>query len=300
MSSRRGPDTVNQFRSFSSCRIDTSASSSLNPPNMPTPPPRDSASAPLDCEPPSDDDPGSDGDRNPFDNDERVPLPPNHMTALANAVCGLADITRRNLTSEPSQHTKVQEPDTFNGTNTCKLYTFIVQCELNFQDRPCAFWTDRAKVTFAQSYLKGMALKWFEPDLLHAEDLDLYAEHQLDNLSMKDSQHINKYVVEFNHITSQVCGYRDSALCHHFYSGLLDRIKDEIARVGKPTTLTELRILSQGIDAHYWECKSKLTRQAKPTNPPLSKPHTSSPAKSAPNPASVSSFSPAQPLAEAR
>ena len=41
-----------------------------------------------------------------------------------------------------------------------------MQCELNFQDRPKAFSTDRAKVTFAQSYLKGMTLEWFEPDLL--------------------------------------------------------------------------------------------------------------------------------------
>ncbi|KIK72178.1 hypothetical protein PAXRUDRAFT_22299 [Paxillus rubicundulus Ve08.2h10] len=325
MSSRRGPDMVNQFRSFSSRHIDTSASGSLNPPNMPTPPPRDSASAPLDHEPPSDDDPGDDdpgsnGNRNPFNNDECVPLPPNPMMALADAVRSLADITHRNLTSKPSQRTKVQEPDTFDGTDMCKLRAFIVQCELNFQDRPCAFWTDCAKFTFAQSYLKGMALEWFEPDLLHAEDPDLHplwmndyckfllelqtnfgphdpvadTEHQLDNLSMKDSQRINKYIVEFNCIALQVRGYRDGALCHHFYSGLLDRIKDKIAHVGKPAMLIELHILSQGINTCYWERKSEITRQAKPTNPPPSKPHTSSPANSA------SSSSPARPLTEAR
>ena len=33
-------------------------------------------------------------------------------------------------------------------------------------DQPKAFHQDRAKVTFAQSYLKGMALEWFELDLL--------------------------------------------------------------------------------------------------------------------------------------
>ena len=56
------------------------------------------------------------------------------------------------------------------GTDPKKLCTFFIQCELNFQDRPKAFRTDRAKVTFAQSYLKGMALEWFEPDLLGMED----------------------------------------------------------------------------------------------------------------------------------
>ena len=57
-----------------------------------------------------------------------------------------------------SSCTKVREPDTFDGTNPKKLHTFFVQCELNFQDCPKAFQTNWVKVTFAQSYLKGMAL----------------------------------------------------------------------------------------------------------------------------------------------
>ena len=93
--------------------------------------------------------------------------------------------------------------------------TFFVQCELNFQDQLKAFWTDWAKVTFAQSYLKGMALKWFKPDLLGMEGPDACplwmtswrefiielqttfsphnpianAQHQLDHLCMKDIHH---------------------------------------------------------------------------------------------------------------
>ena len=71
-----------------------------------------------------------------------------------------------------SSRTKVHEPDTFDGTDPKKLRTFFLQCKLNFQDWPKAFWTDQAKVTFAQSYLKGMALEWFEPDLLGMDDPD--------------------------------------------------------------------------------------------------------------------------------
>ena len=147
-----------------------------------------------------------------------------------------------------SSHTKVCEPDTFDSTDPKKLHTFFIQCELNFQDRPKAFWTDRAKVTFAQSYLKGMALKWFEPDLLGMEDPDARplwmtswhefvielqttfsphdpvadAEYQLDHLCMKDTHRVNRYVVDFNRIVSQVQGYGDGALRHHFYSSLPD------------------------------------------------------------------------------
>ena len=50
-----------------------------------------------------------------------------------------------------------------------------MQCELNFQDHPWAFAQDCAKVTFMQSYLKGIALEWFEPDLLFMDDPDLYS-----------------------------------------------------------------------------------------------------------------------------
>ena len=88
----------------------------------------------------------------------------------------------------------------------------MLQCKLNYQDHLKAFRTDCTKVTFAQSYLKGMALEWFEPDLLLMEDPALHplwmdnfrefvlelqtnfgphdpvrdAEHQLNHLSMKD------------------------------------------------------------------------------------------------------------------
>ena len=58
---------------------------------------------------------------------------------------------------------KLRAPDPFDGTETNKLWSFLVQCQLNFADRPSAFATDRAKVNYAMSYLKGVALAWFEP-----------------------------------------------------------------------------------------------------------------------------------------
>jgi len=70
-------------------------------------------------------------------------------------------------------------------------------------------------------------------------------------------------VVDFNHIVSQIRGYGDGALHHHFYTGLPDRIKDEISCVGKLRTLNGLRLLTQEIDARYWECKEEVTCQNK-------------------------------------
>ncbi|KAG6325722.1 hypothetical protein ID866_13367, partial [Astraeus odoratus] len=134
-----------------------------------------------------------------------------------------------------------------------------------------------------------MALQWFEPNLLSDSDPNNHplwmddwkefvielqttfgphnpvadAKHELDHLQMKESQCINKYVVEFNHIASQLQGYGDGALHHHFYTGLPNCIKDEICHVGKPWTLGELCLLAQEVDAHYWECKEEIQCQPK-------------------------------------
>ena len=165
-----------------------------------------------------------------------------------------------------------------------------MQYKLNFQNHPWAFTQDCTKVTFMQSYLKGITLEWFELDLLLMDNLDLHPfwmknykefvlelqmnfgpynpvrdpEHQLNHLTMKDGQHITKYMVEFNQITIQVWGYGEGALRHHFYNGLPDRIKDKVSCVGKPPTLSKLCSLAQLIDVCYWEHKSKINCQAKP------------------------------------
>ncbi|KAG6326825.1 hypothetical protein ID866_12264 [Astraeus odoratus] len=126
------------------------------------------------------------------------------------------------------------------------------------------------------SFLKGIALAWFEPDLFDtipgaeptwANDYSKFiiklttnfgphdpvgdAEHQLDNLSMKDSSHINKYIIEFNCLATQVHGYGEGALHHMFYNGLPDHIKDEIACIDKPPCLIDLHTMAQGIDVQY-------------------------------------------------
>ena len=175
-------------------------------------------------------------------------LTPDPLLLFVQAVQVLTRVASASADRDSSSgKTKVHEPDTFNGTDPHKLHAFLVLCELNFQNRPKAFATDHAKVTYTQSYLRGMAFEWFKLDLLNVSNpnahpiwMDNYhqfvsklksnfgphdpvrdAEHQLDNLSMKEGQKINKYVVEFNHLARQVHGYGDGTLCHIFYSGLL-------------------------------------------------------------------------------
>jgi hypothetical protein len=215
--------------------------------------------------------------------------------AINNLVCN-----NRCTSFSDNSKVKVRELDTLDGSEPRKLCAFFVQCKLNFQSKPKTFHSDRAKVNFTQSYLKGMALEWFEPDLLSGrlssrpDWMDDYsefmlelqtnfgphdpsgdAEMQLEQLNMREGQCINKYVVEFQRLASQVCGWGDGALCRQFYNGLPARIKDEISRMGKPTTLSEFKTLAQTINARYWEHKGEISRETKSSssNPP--KPSTS-------------------------
>jgi len=240
---RRSPDSVSQFQGFSTRRASSPAK-------------RRPLSDDLGDDHPGDDGPGGDGPDDPDDPNsddggedpiDGIPDPDEAgLVIFNNLSIAINRLARSSRSSESSSRTKVREPDTFDGTNPKKLRTFLVQCELNFQDRPKAFHTDRTKVTFAQSYLKGMALEWFEPDLLGAGDplnhpiwmtnweefvIELQttfgphdpvanAEHQLDHLRMKENHRANRYVVDFNHIASQIQGYGDGALRHHFYTGL--------------------------------------------------------------------------------
>ncbi|KAG6325925.1 hypothetical protein ID866_13164 [Astraeus odoratus] len=171
-----------------------------------------------------------------------------------------------------------------------------------------------------QSYLKGMVLKWFELDLLSSGNpgscllwmddwtefiIELQstfsphnpvtdAENQLDHLQMKENQCINKYVVKFNWLASQVRGYGDGTLHHQFYSGLPDCIKDEICHVGKPHNLDDLCYLAQEINVHYWEHKEEVQHANKSSgtsNFPANKPSSSAPNSSKGKPTTSSNTS---------
>ncbi|KIO03788.1 hypothetical protein M404DRAFT_26749 [Pisolithus tinctorius Marx 270] len=183
---------------------------------------------------PSDDGPGDDRLGDDPDNDAEDPLPEDDVKPgvtvldnLAKAIKLLACNTHTG--SESSSRTKLHELDTFDRTDPKKLCTFIPH-----------------SVTFAQSFLKGMALEWIKPDLLGTEDpedwpywMDLWkefiiglqttfgphnpvadAESQLEHLQMKEIHQVNKYMVELNWLASQVQGYGDGALHHFFYTGV--------------------------------------------------------------------------------
>ncbi|KAG6332169.1 hypothetical protein ID866_6921 [Astraeus odoratus] len=243
---------------------------------------------------PSDNDPGDDDNEDPFDdnnndNDDNESEDTDDITqeewavqvfeSLTYAIDSLAHASRKSSSS--SSQAQVCKPNTFDGTDPKKLHTFLVQCELNFQDCPSTFKKDHTKVVFINPRSCPLWMDdWTEfitelqsTFVPHNPVTD--AKNQLDHLQMKENQYINKYVVKFNQLASQVRGYGNGALCHQFYSELPNHIKDEICHVGKPYNLDDLHYLVQEIDMHYWEHKEKVQHANKssgisnfPTNKP--------------------------------
>jgi hypothetical protein len=222
-----------------------------------------------------DDNPDNDPDEEPDEDDDEV-----NAENLTQAITLLAKSVKNSQGKSAS--TKVREPDAFDGTDPKKLRVFLVQCQLNFKARPVAFESDEAKVNYALSYLKGTALEWFEPGLMDPDDppswLSDYAEFtielqdnfgphdpvgdaeaELEALRMKHDHRITKYAVQFNRHAAAL-DWGPSALRHQFYRGLPTRIKDEIARIGKPLTLPALRRLAQDIDSRYWARQEEISR----------------------------------------
>jgi Ty3 transposon capsid-like protein len=194
--------------------------------------------------------------------------------SLAEAIMLMtAELRRRDTPSKPTSSGKVKEPDTFDGSDPKKLNNFILLCNLYFRNNS-AYSDDNAKVTFALTHLRGTALEFFEPMLTSDDQLDWEddwqefirvlrtqfgpidptadAEDNIDNLKMKDNQHILKYNVEFNRLAVQT-GWEDSVLRHRYYSGLAERIKDIMGQQGKPSTLEGMKTIAHSIDARHWE-----------------------------------------------
>jgi hypothetical protein len=211
---------------------------------------------------------------NPDDGDNDDDNAPN----LAEAITYLAD----KLDKPSESKTKSRDPDTFDGSDPRKLRTFLTQCELSFRDRPKAFNTDAAKVTFAITYLKDSAFDWFEPFITDGSHPDWEtdysefvrelrenfgpfdpigdAENELNSLTMAENQRYAKFALKFNRLASLV-QWDEKALSFAFYRALPPRIKDEMSRVGRPMTLRPLKELARSLDARYWRRQEEIKQE---------------------------------------
>src|SRR5882724_2650360 len=83
--------------------------------------------------------------------DNDTPASNSHEAKATTFTEAISKVLKTNNSSKP----KIQEPDPFDGSNSCKLCTFILQCKLNFQDHKDLFEDNTNKVNYVLSFLKG-------------------------------------------------------------------------------------------------------------------------------------------------
>src|SRR5882724_108489 len=210
--------------------------------------------------------------------DETLGTTNHEAEAFAKAIDKMVKANYGSSKSKP----KLREPDPFNGSNSRKLHTFILQCKLNFRDHPNQFQDYTTKVNYILSHLKGSTLDCFEPALLDPIepiwllDLNLFieeletkfgtydpvgeAEAELEGLCMHESHQATKYFIKFQQLATRV-QWGEAALHRKAYNGLAKRIKDNMVHHKKPNTLSSLRKLVQAIDARYWERRGEVSRE---------------------------------------
>ena len=211
------------------------------------------------------------------------------LSNLASSVNELSQrlVTPERTTSQTSSRLepRIADPCFFDGKRHL-LKNFVSQLRLVIYGQPSRYTTERSKVIFAASFLREAAFSWFQPilnsDPSHVlENFDLFiqlleetfgdpdetanAERHLASLTQTNSA-IN-YASEFRRIAAMT-EWNDPAKCHHFYNGLKSSVKDELAKVKRPSSLADLIELAISIDNRLFDRSRERNIQCNSRFPP--------------------------------
>lgn len=185
------------------------------------------------------------------------------------------------LRSATKQSLKVQPPQPYDGTRGA-LRTFFTQLDLYFRFHSEKFAVDADKVLFASTYLRGPAFDWFNiylrdfmdndddnqedetKELIHNYtkfqrqmnrvfgdvDEERTAERRLQALRQTGSA--AEYAAKFQQYGAKT-QWDDAALTAQFYRGLKERVKDDIARGDRPTSLHSMITMAVRVDNRQYE-----------------------------------------------
>jgi len=174
-------------------------------------------------------------------------------------------------TSPPVKEPRVSDPEHFDGSRHL-LRNFIAQIKLVIQAQPSRFATERQKVIFAATFLRGPAFSWLQPYLESLDEVEMLnnltlffkelqnvfgdpdkvatAERQL--CKLKQTRSVANYATDF-HRLSALTQWNDPALCYQFYEGLKNDVKDELSRTDRPKDLAGLIALAVKVDTRIYE-----------------------------------------------
>ena len=161
----------------------------------------------------------------------------------------------------PAREPRIHDPDTFNGRKPDELNKFVMQCNLVFDLQPSTYTTERIKVAYMISYLRGMAADAIQPlvgisptpyELSTVVDFVEFLRSNFGDPDEKGSAATKLDELVQNHTAAEyfarfreiiaVLGWREQEqLVHRAKKGLNSELQDEMARCGRNFyTLDEL------------------------------------------------------------
>jgi hypothetical protein len=197
-----------------------------------------------------------------------------------------------NLEAKQSRHSvKLPKPEFFDGARS-KLRGFLTQIEMQLRMNP-QIANEEDKVVFVSTYLRGQAFEWFELFIREYQekadkdqwsdttqeifasytafkkkleqtfgDIDAIrsAERRLRRLKQTGSASV--YAAEFQQIISHL-DWDEDAYIAIFEDGLKDDVKDELVRIERPKTISDMVATAVRIDNRLYEryLQRKETRQ---------------------------------------
>lgn len=187
----------------------------------------------------------------------------------------------------------VKEPDPFSGGNPNELRAFLFQCQIYFRACKGEFKEDSEKIFFAISYLRGIALDYFEPFISEADpsqSFDFLEEwpafvQKLSNLfgsySSEDDDEdaimailfptegkaVN-YFIQFTKYQNRI-RWEDRSLCKVVTDALPNRIRDELCFCHEDiSTFEGLKRAVLRIDNNYWKRTLEEPNKPRTTHSP--------------------------------
>ncbi|EQB43072.1 hypothetical protein CGLO_18341 [Colletotrichum gloeosporioides Cg-14] len=180
------------------------------------------------------------------------------------------------------QKLKLSAPITYDGTPG-QLKSFLIQVK-NYQNFHHGDFTSQTeKVVHAATYLRGRALKWFEPiqeeflryetlDECSTETRDIYSsfkgfedalrslfqdpdekrQAERDLAQLRQTKSTKEYAATFRQLSVQL-DLTEETKIFMFYQGLKDEVKDEIIKIDRPEDFLQYADLAIKIDNRLFE-----------------------------------------------
>ena len=201
-------------------------------------------------------------------------------TSEQQSVALISEIFRHTLSSQDTERFSVSTPDKFDGSSLEKLETFKAQCRSVFLSNERKYSDPTRQAVFAGSYLEGAAFEWWKNELrkltnefkqsahhfwdelrtrFRNPEYWRVVEERLTFLQMKETDHVNQHITEFETLSAQT-NWNQDALRSCLYWSLNRRLREDLLHCNPATTKSfrDLKARLISLDYRHWERQEEI------------------------------------------